>query len=108
MLDGAADSAGMEELADEVDGGAFGVSGVSVFLAGLPTVTEQELCVCGPENYKQCTTYRLLWGISGTMFGIYAIVQNLNIPLIVQPQLLSLLSYLSWAQVRLSQSILAL
>ena len=33
-------------------------------------------------------------------FGVYAIVQNLNVPLIVQPQLLSLLSYMSWAQVR--------
>ncbi|KAI0741616.1 PQ-loop-domain-containing protein [Daedaleopsis nitida] len=40
----------------------------------------------------------LLWGVSGTFFGVYAIVQNLNIPLIVQPQLLSLLSYISWAQ----------
>ncbi len=42
---------------------------------------------------------RLLWGISGTFFGIYSIVQNLNLPLIVQPQLLAVLSYLSWAQV---------
>ncbi|KAI0687697.1 PQ-loop-domain-containing protein [Cerioporus squamosus] len=40
----------------------------------------------------------LLWGISGVFFGVYAIVQDLNIPLIVQPQLLSTLSYLSWAQ----------
>ncbi|RPD76397.1 hypothetical protein L226DRAFT_375270 [Lentinus tigrinus ALCF2SS1-7] len=40
----------------------------------------------------------LSWGISGVFFGVYAIVQDLNIPLIVQPQLLSTLSYLSWAQ----------
>ncbi len=44
---------------------------------------------------------RLLWGVSGVFFGVYAIVQDLNIPLIVQPQLLSTLSYLSWAQVYL-------
>ena len=37
-------------------------------------------------------------------FGVYAIVQNLNVPLIVQPQLLSLLSYMSWAQVRFCPS----
>ncbi|KAI0794082.1 PQ loop repeat-domain-containing protein [Fomes fomentarius] len=40
----------------------------------------------------------LSWGISGTFFGIYSIGQNLNVPLIVQPQLLAVLSYLSWAQ----------
>ena len=40
-----------------------------------------------------------MWGFSGVFFGVYAIVQDLNIPLIVQPQLLSSLSYLSWAQV---------
>ncbi|KAJ3544713.1 hypothetical protein NM688_g5710 [Phlebia brevispora] len=40
----------------------------------------------------------LLWGISGAFLGVYAIVQNLNIPLIVQPQVLSVLSLLSWTQ----------
>ncbi|KAI0731363.1 PQ loop repeat-domain-containing protein [Earliella scabrosa] len=40
----------------------------------------------------------LLWGLSGTFFGVYVIVLNLNVPLIVQPQLLAVLSYLSWAQ----------
>ncbi|KAM5534639.1 hypothetical protein V8D89_011651 [Ganoderma adspersum] len=40
----------------------------------------------------------LLWGISCVFLGVYAIVQDLNIPLIVQPQIMSVLSYVSWAQ----------
>ncbi|KAF7331046.1 hypothetical protein MVEN_02444900 [Mycena venus] len=40
----------------------------------------------------------LLWGISGGFFGVYAVVQNLNIPLIVQPQLFALLCLISWGQ----------
>lgn len=31
--------------------------------------------------------------------GVYAIVQNINIPLIVQPQLFGALAFLSFAQV---------
>ncbi|KAI0766700.1 PQ loop repeat-domain-containing protein [Trametes elegans] len=40
----------------------------------------------------------LLWGASGPFLGVYAIVENLNIPLIVQPQLFGVLAYVSWAQ----------
>ncbi|KAJ6544244.1 PQ loop repeat-domain-containing protein [Mycena capillaripes] len=40
----------------------------------------------------------LCWGISSGFFGVYAIVQNLNIPLIVQPQLFGLLCLVSWGQ----------
>ncbi|KAI0654042.1 PQ loop repeat-domain-containing protein, partial [Cubamyces menziesii] len=40
----------------------------------------------------------LLWGVSGVTLGVYAIVQDLNIPLILQPQLFSALSYVCWAQ----------
>ncbi|KAF7331490.1 hypothetical protein MKEN_00027900 [Mycena kentingensis (nom. inval.)] len=40
----------------------------------------------------------LSWAISGGFFGVYAIVQNLNIPLIVQPQLFGLLCMVSWGQ----------
>ncbi|KAI0705221.1 PQ loop repeat-domain-containing protein [Cytidiella melzeri] len=40
----------------------------------------------------------LLWGISGAFLGVYVIVQDLNIPLIVQPQVLSFLSLVSWSQ----------
>ncbi|KAF7301030.1 hypothetical protein MIND_00666800 [Mycena indigotica] len=40
----------------------------------------------------------LCWGISAGFFGVYAIVQNLNIPLIIQPQLFGLLCMVSWGQ----------
>jgi len=39
-----------------------------------------------------------LWGISCVPLGVYVIVQNLNIPLILQPQLFGLLSLTSWGQ----------
>ncbi|KAJ7062861.1 PQ-loop-domain-containing protein [Mycena amicta] len=42
----------------------------------------------------------LSWGISAGFFGVYAILQNLNIPLIVQPQLFGLLCMISWGQCR--------
>lgn len=42
---------------------------------------------------------RFFWGTAGLFMGIYAIVQDLNIPLIVQPQLFSALCFLSWTQV---------
>jgi len=41
---------------------------------------------------------RLLWGIAAGFLGVYAIVQNLNIPLIIQPQLFGMLSLISWGQ----------
>ncbi|KAJ7123192.1 PQ loop repeat-domain-containing protein [Mycena epipterygia] len=40
----------------------------------------------------------LSWAISGGFFGVYAVVQNLNIPLVVQPQLFSLLCLISFGQ----------
>ncbi|KAF8173816.1 PQ loop repeat-domain-containing protein [Mycena galopus ATCC 62051] len=40
----------------------------------------------------------LCWGISGAFLGVYAIVQNLNVPLIVQPQSFALLCLISWGQ----------
>jgi len=40
----------------------------------------------------------LCWAISGGFFGVYAVVQNLNIPLIIQPQLFGLLCLISWGQ----------
>ncbi|KAH9933337.1 PQ loop repeat-domain-containing protein [Fomitopsis serialis] len=39
-----------------------------------------------------------IWGASGVLLGVYAIVQNINIPIIVQPQLFGTLSFLSFAQ----------
>ncbi|KAH9940866.1 PQ loop repeat-domain-containing protein [Epithele typhae] len=40
----------------------------------------------------------LMWGIAGAFLGPYSIVQNLNIPLILQPQLFAALCFVSWAQ----------
>ncbi|KAF7309134.1 hypothetical protein MKEN_01115500 [Mycena kentingensis (nom. inval.)] len=40
----------------------------------------------------------LIWGIAGSFLGAYAILLELNIPLIVQPQLFAFLAYISWGQ----------
>ncbi|KAG5735613.1 hypothetical protein E4T56_gene6941 [Termitomyces sp. T112] len=40
----------------------------------------------------------LLWGLAGLPLGVYAILQNLSVPLIVQPQLFSFLCLFSWGQ----------
>ncbi|KAJ7862656.1 PQ loop repeat-domain-containing protein [Mycena olivaceomarginata] len=40
----------------------------------------------------------LLWGISAGFLGAYTIILNLNIPLIIQPQLFGFLALVSWGQ----------
>ncbi|KAI1424903.1 PQ loop repeat-domain-containing protein [Xylaria sp. FL1777] len=40
-----------------------------------------------------------LWAISGVPFGIYAVVQNFNIPIQVQPQVFMLLCLINWGQI---------
>ncbi|KAF9462914.1 PQ loop repeat-domain-containing protein [Collybia nuda] len=40
----------------------------------------------------------LIWGIASLFLGVYAVIQNFNIPLIVQPQLFGFLSLCSWGQ----------
>ncbi|KAI3340153.1 PQ loop repeat-domain-containing protein [Ustulina deusta] len=42
-----------------------------------------------------------LWAISGVPFGIYAVVQNFNIPIQVQPQAFMLLCLINWGQILL-------
>ncbi|KAF7190063.1 putative membrane protein [Pseudocercospora fuligena] len=39
-----------------------------------------------------------LWGTSGLPFGVYAICQNFNIPLQIQPQIFGFLFTVSWGQ----------
>ncbi|KIM44548.1 hypothetical protein M413DRAFT_442512 [Hebeloma cylindrosporum] len=39
-----------------------------------------------------------LWGASAVFQGVYALLQRLNIPLIVQPQLFGFLCLVSWGQ----------
>ncbi|KAI0450548.1 PQ loop repeat-domain-containing protein [Xylaria acuta] len=46
-------------------------------------------------------TMMFLWAISGVPFGIYAIVQNFNIPIQVQPQIFMLLCLVNWGQILL-------
>lgn len=86
MLDGPDDTAGVEELEDKVDGGA------------LPLVNVRHTTV-PPAGQRTLTSARLVWGLSGAFLGVYVIVQDLNIPLIVQPQSFGVLSLFSWAQV---------
>ncbi|KAH9030189.1 PQ-loop-domain-containing protein [Lactarius hengduanensis] len=40
----------------------------------------------------------LMWSMAALPLGIYVIVQDLNVPLIVQPQLFALFTLLSWTQ----------
>ncbi|KAJ6507001.1 PQ loop repeat-domain-containing protein [Mycena sanguinolenta] len=40
----------------------------------------------------------LLWGISAGFLGAYIIIRDLNIPLILQPQLFGFLALVSWGQ----------
>jgi hypothetical protein len=40
-----------------------------------------------------------LWGVCGVPFGAYAIIQNFNIPIQVQPQAFMALCLISWSQV---------
>ncbi|KAI5856263.1 PQ loop repeat protein [Tricharina praecox] len=56
------------------------------------------------RNYRSKSTEGLpgsmmfLWGVSGVPFGVYALLQNLNIPLQVQPQIFMVLSLTAWGQ----------
>ncbi|CAO2654030.1 Nn.00g107630.m01.CDS01 [Neocucurbitaria sp. VM-36] len=56
------------------------------------------------RNYRTKSTEGLpaammfLWSMSGVPFGVYAISQQFNIPLIVQPQCFCVLCGVSWAQ----------
>jgi len=39
-----------------------------------------------------------LWGISGPFLGVYTVVQHINIPLMLQPQVFAFLCVVSWTQ----------
>ncbi|PVG04684.1 hypothetical protein CPB86DRAFT_803460 [Serendipita vermifera] len=41
---------------------------------------------------------RFIWAVSAAFLGVYAIVQNINIPIIVQPQTFGALAAISWIQ----------
>jgi uncharacterized protein with PQ loop repeat len=56
------------------------------------------------KNYRRHSTegfqpsFMLLWALAGIPLGIYNIVDEQNIPLWIQPQILSLLSLITWGQ----------
>ena len=43
-------------------------------------------------------SFMILWATAGIPLGVFNIVQNLNIPLWIQPQILSTLSLITWGQ----------
>lgn len=85
MLDRATDTASVEELARKINGGALAVACVRHTHRGF------RLGV-----HASCS---LMWGIAAGFLGAYTLVLDLNIPLIVQPQLFGLFSLVSWGQV---------
>lgn len=53
-----------------------------------------------PLPFPAAETSRfLLWALSGIPFALYALLQNLNLPLQIQPQIFTLLSLVTFAQV---------
>jgi hypothetical protein len=40
----------------------------------------------------------LLWAIAGVPLGVFNITSNFNIALLIQPQILTLLSLITWTQ----------
>jgi hypothetical protein len=40
----------------------------------------------------------LLWAVAGVPLGVYNITEELNVALRIQPQVLTLLSLITWAQ----------
>ena len=70
---------------------------------GLSEIFVYDPCLqlqCRPADEKCFVFYcRLACGVAGAFLGTYSVVQNLNIPLILQPQLFGVLCLASWAQV---------
>ncbi|KAF2868275.1 PQ loop repeat protein-like protein [Massariosphaeria phaeospora] len=56
------------------------------------------------RNYRTKSTeglpaaMMLLWSVAGVPFGVYAVVQRFNVPLMVQPQCFCVLCGVAWAQ----------
>lgn len=48
----------------------------------------------------------MLWAWAGVPLGVYNIVENFNIALRVQPQILTILSMVTWIQCRYYQEVL--
>ena len=87
MLDWSTHTPSLEELARKSNEWPVSLAGVRRVQLRLET----------PNN---SLNFSLLWGISGAFLGVYAFLQRLNIPLMIQPQLFSFLCFISWGQVR--------
>jgi hypothetical protein len=94
MLDGAAHSPGVEELAREIDGRTVAVARVRRACTCTHCSPSSNPCELIPYPRRS-----LLWGIAAGFLGAYAILLDLNVPLILQPQLFGFFSLLSWGQV---------
>jgi hypothetical protein len=70
-------------------------SAFHVRLISLARVRKQRLYFPRPWM-----SHRLIWGFASLFLGVYAILQDLNIPLMVQPQLFGFLAFVCWGQVR--------
>lgn len=93
LLDRSVDTPSVEELALQDNRGLIAVACVSFLTLFEPRRDESNGAVLS------CSVNRWLWGLSGPFLGVYVIVQNLNIPLILQPHFFATLCFVSWAQV---------
>jgi hypothetical protein len=62
-------------------------------------LSSQSLCsfaLLGPG--LMCDPDSLMWGVAGVPLGAYSLIQRLNTPLVVQPQLFMAFCMASWAQ----------
>ena len=92
MLDGSSLASSLEELEGERHRRIIPLAHVRFPLFTLP-------------KCRTCTNIsisRFLWAVGAAFLGVYAITKDFNIPLIIQPQLFSFLSLVSWSQVRIS------
>lgn len=53
-------------------------------------------------------TMMILWAIAGAALAVYNVVENFNIALQIQPQILTSLSFITWAQCRYYSNVSAL
>ena len=86
MLDHPSDTSDLEELSVKVHKWSFRVVGVG---ESNPVHIDGRLI----------SSVSFVWAISSTSFGVYVVVQSLNIPLILQPHMVAFLLAISWAQV---------
>ena len=94
VLDCTINPSGVEELAEQDDGWAVTLARVS-----RKTSSQNPHNRDGTSRILIVILNRLVWGLGGAFLGVYVIVQDLNIPLIIQPQIFGFLSLLAWAQV---------